>query len=829
MDAGFAEVAVKSRLRHRLATLTYGVPGAMDDLLDVGQLVWVPLKHSLELGIVAERHSRPQPPETRIRDIHAVVEPAFCLSPLHWQLAVWIAETTVCSLYEASSLMLPPGIGMRAVEHLQLRVTPEVAAAADLTPRQRDLMDFLLHNDEATLDAARKHLGSSLTSIVPALEERGLLTRIVRVLQRPERTQPAQQNMTSLIVRRLADGPEPGTRTPRLRELWLALNSRLRLRPDVGLAASEALAIEGVTRDVLRRLANLGTVELVEAPPDTTPRANSMHTLSPEQSSAWTLLAAHMHAADTATRRPVLLHGVTGSGKTELYLRAAADVLAHGRSVIILAPEIALSSQLVNRVRARFGDQALILHSALRDRERDENWRRAATGEPLVIVGPRSALFAPLPNCGLIVIDEEHDAAYKQDNVPRYHARAVAERFAQLHGAVLVLGSATPDVETTWRAERYGWLRLTLRQRVGGLLPLGDGEEGARPSGGFIPLPETLIVDMRQEYRQGNSGMLSHALVQLITDRVARHEQVLLFLNRRGASTLVQCRACGHVASCPFCDIPLVFHRDRNLLLCHRCGTQQRVPTTCPECAASGMSFYGAGTQRIAADVAQRFPDARVMRWDQDALRGGVRHEDLLEKVLAHDVDIVVGTQMIAKGLDLPLVTAVGVVSADTWLHLPDIRAAERTFQMITQVAGRAGRRAAGGEVVIQTWSPDHYAITAAARHDDRTFTIEELAYRQRLGYPPFKRLARLLVRHTDEDSARNQAEAMTDQLADAITANAHWSGIDVLGPAPAFAARLRGRYGWQIILRGERLSALLGAVQIGPQWMIDIDPVSLL
>jgi len=798
--------------------LTYRVPTPIDEI-EVGQLIWVPLRRKLVLGVVVERHGRVPDSGYEIKDIHAPVEPSFCLTPIQWQLAVWMAEETICTLYEAASVMLPPGVGSRAVEYLSLRHEPPAGERDQLTPAQRRLIDFLAREGEVTLERAQRSQRSSLVSIIPALEALGLLQKVARVKHR----EPESEHVTYRV--RLLDGAQPPPeRAPKQAEAFAWLSPRLRARSDRALPIETVLGMSGIDRPTLRALADRGIL-VIEPMLDTSTTAGSNGntvTLTDEQRRAWDTMRGLRRGTE---QRTVLLHGVTGSGKTELYLRLAADVLADRRSAIVLVPEIALSGQIAARFRERFGNRALVLHSALGDRERYRNWQRAATGEPLVIVGPRSALFAPLASVGAIVLDEEHDGSYKQDSVPRYHARAVAAKLAELHGALLVLGSATPDVETYRHARQPDWALLELRERVGQRVADDDGGVSAHA----IALPEARIVDMRSELRAGRDSIFSRALTDIISDRLDVNQQVILFLNRRGASTFIQCRACGGVSSCPYCDIPMVYHRTTERLVCHRCGHRTAPPSICATCRSTSIGYYGTGTQRVETEIQSLFPDARILRWDQDALRGKVSHESLLARVMRHEVDIVVGTQMIAKGLDLPEVTAVGVINADTYLFLPDIRAAERTFQMLTQVAGRAGRRAAGGQVIFQTFSPEHYAVTNAARHDYEAFYTEEIAFRRQHGYPPFKRLARLLIRHSDEAKARQAAEEMTALLEDELAARPEIRGVDLIGPAPAFSTRVRGQYGWQLLVRGDQLVGLLAGIQFTPGWVVDVDPVNLL
>jgi primosomal protein N' (replication factor Y) len=536
--------------------------------------------------------------------------------------------------------------------------------------------------------------------------------------------------------------------------------------------------------------------------------------LTAAQATAWRSIAAALERRDPT---PLLLHGVTGSGKTEVYLRAVAWCLRHGRGAIVLVPEIALASQIVRRFTARFPDSVAVLHSALPESERIAAWRGLAAGEQRVVVGPRSALFAPVADLGLIVIDEEHEPAYKQDAEPRYHARAFAERLAAGCGATLVLGSATPAVETFWRAETGRIGRVALPERVG-----MAGDRG----GAALELPPVEVVDQRLELHRGNASLLSEPLQDLLARTLANREQAILLLNRRGMSTVVLCKTCGATLRCPYCDIPLVYHADRGLLLCHRCDHRERPPAGCPVCRGS-LNYFGAGTQRVEEEAHRLFPDARILRWDYDVVRRERGHDGLLRRVERREVDILVGTQMIAKGLDLPLVTAIGVVNADTMLHLPDFRSGERTFQLLTQVAGRAGRRAPGSRVIVQSYTPDHYAIQAAAQHDYDAFFAEEIDFRRSLGYPPFSRLVRYLYRHRSETACAAAADQMARRLA--RHARDRGTPMELLGPTPAFASRVRGDYQWQIVLKANDLEPLLDGLPDDAGWTIDVDPQSLL
>jgi len=517
-----------------------------------------------------------------------------------------------------------------------------------------------------------------------------------------------------------------------------------------------------------------------------------------------------------------LLHGITGSGKTEVYLRAISIALEAGRQAVVLVPEISLTPQMVELFRERFGGQVAVLHSALSGGERYDEWRRIKEGEAPVVLGTRSAVFAPLSRPGLFVIDEEHESSYKQDDHLRYHAREVALKRAQLTGAVVLLGSATPSLESQLKASKGGpYQLLRLTDRI-------DGR----------PLPPVRVVDMRKEIKDGNSGIFSRVLIAAVNRRLERGEQVLLFLNRRGYATFIICRECGLVLKCPRCDISLICHRDGRLR-CHYCNHSARLPDLCPGCGSQNIRYFGAGTQKVEEEARQFFPEARILRMDSDSTARKGSHAKIINAFRDRQVDILIGTQMIAKGLDFPGVTLVGVVNADTTLHMPDFRAAERTFQLLTQVAGRAGRGDLPGEVLIQTYNPDHYSITAAAAHDCDRFYLSEMPVRRSLRYPPFSHLARLLFTHEDEEEVKKGAEQAKEMMKDLLTGSA--KDISILGPAPAPLSKIKDRYRWQLVIKASRRDLLrdliresLSALERGPSSLkpavnVDINPQGML
>jgi len=609
----------------------------------------------------------------------------------------------------------------------------------------------------------------------------------------------------------------------------------------------------GADLQVLKKLADLGLVSLhaeeYDRPRPTGPEAPPR--LTADQETVWREIERGTRAKGTeGVPFVALLHGVTGSGKTEIYLRALETTLAAGQRAIVLVPEISLTAQTVRRFEARFPGRVAVLHSQLSLGQRYAVWDQVRRGDADVIIGPRSALFAPVSRLGLIVMDEAHDDSYKQSDpipLPAYHARQVALALGRLTGATVLMGSATPDLATYYQATQGAYHLLKLPHRI--LSGTTHPEAPPKSAGGLVkgcntqqahpPLPPVHIADLRQELRAGNRSMFSRVLQEALRRTLTAGEQAILFLNRRGAATFVLCRDCGYVARCPNCDTPLTLHRlaqrrgplgqgvsDPPRLICHHCRHREPSPVCCPDCGSRRIRHFGLGTERVEDAVRQLHPEARLLRWDRDTA-SGPDHERFLQAFIEHRVDVLIGTQMIAKGLDLPLITLVGVVSADTALHLPDFRATERTFQLLTQVAGRAGRSYRGGQVIIQTYNPDHYAIQSAAHHDFAGFYHRELTYRRQLDYPPFSRLVAL--RYSDKDPYRCRTEA--ERLGRWLIAEIQRLGlaVDLIGPAPCFFSRVQGRYRWQIVLRARDPIPLLSDVALPRGWRVDVDPVSLL
>lgn len=536
------------------------------------------------------------------------------------------------------------------------------------------------------------------------------------------------------------------------------------------------------------------------------------HVANPEQAS---VLRDINKCLDGGKHEVFLLHGITGSGKTEIYLRAMESVLARGEEGVMLVPEISLTPQTVERFVSRFGDKVAVFHSRMLESARFNEWKRIKDGEAKIVVGPRSAVFSPFANPGIFIVDEEHEPSYKQEDVPRYHAREVAIHRARAAGIPVILGSATPSLESYHKASRGEYRLVELTQRI---------MEKA--------LPKVKLIDMRMEFdTRTGMNVISHVMEDILKKDIAKGQQALIFQNRRGFSTFVMCHKCGYVLKCSKCDSPMVLHRQSDELICHYCNRRMYPPDTCPECKQETLSYKGAGTERVEKALKKILPEATVARMDSDTMSKRGAHEKVLREFKAHQIDVIVGTQMIAKGLDFPKVTLVGVISADANLNLPDFRSGERTFNLITQVAGRAGRGDLGGEVVVQTFTPEHYSISLAAKHDFRGFYDREIDSRRELMLPPFVHLVKITVRGRIENKVIKSIQRLTDKLKSRIP------GIDILGPAPSPMTKLRGYYRWNLLIRAKDREQIVRELRValkghrkgtGILMAIDVDPMSM-
>ncbi len=802
----FAEVSVNSPAAQR-RTFSYAIPPGLS--VGIGDAVWVPFGEKILPGIVLELTPYPAVEETR--EIIDVIAPV--LSPIHVSLARWISEHYLANLFDAVALMLPPGFERKAITFI--RSTGKEYNESSLTEEQKKLLVLIPAQGEIELKKLEKILGKKRAQLTVAqLVKSGRLVRSYR--PEPVKVKPKQEPYLRLAVK--AD--EARQQAALLRQRRAAKQAdflEFLARLPQPMPLSQARSLTGISTPVVRALASRGLVRIESVEVKREPLAYDKVTPSYPLS-----LTTNQESALEAIRSSLLqkepqiflLHGVTGSGKTEIYLQALAEAVKLGKRGIVLVPEISLTPQTIERFASRFPQKVAVLHSQLSLGEQFDEWHRIKKGEFDVVIGPRSAIFAPQPNLGLIVIDEEHEWTYKQtDKSPRHHARDVTIKLAELTGATVVLGSATPDVETYYQAQTGKYHLLQLPERD---VP----KEGA-------PLPRVEIVDLKEELKSGNRSIFSRSLSEAIAAAVAHREQVILFLNRRGGATFIQCRKCGFVLRCKRCDIALTQHIDQDVLTCHQCNHKQPVPQLCPRCFSRQIKYLGMGTQRLEQETSYTFPQAKRLRWDSDITRQKHSHEEILNRFRNHEADILIGTQMIAKGLDLPAITVVGVINADTSLYLPDFRAGEKTFQLLSQVAGRAGRGTSGGQVIIQTFSPEHYVIQTAARHDYASFYQKEIDFRYQLHNPPFRRLALLTYVHPRNALCQKETERMKNMLIEQRDAKGI-GNLDILGPAPAYLHKLRSRFRWQLILRGTELSSFLSTIPFPRGWSVDIDPVSM-
>ena len=811
----FAEVAVDAPAGHD-RTFSYSIPGSVD--VQVGQLALVPFGPRRLQGLVVSLPDAPQVSETR--DIFSVDDAGPVIDETRLRLARWVSDYYMCTLFDAAAPMLPPGGRFRIKTYLTPTTRPAVAGPLALTQYQERVLGYIRSRGRVEEGRLIETLGQRARSAVGKLEDSGLVERTQA--RATATVKPVYRDYLQLSAHssRAARRRLPGLARTAPRQ-HVALSRLLEARAPIALTDARKQFGPSAVKGLVAK----GLVERVAIVEHRDPLAGRRFLQSQRVD-----LNPHQRRAASAVRRalaekaevPFLLEGVTGSGKTEVYLDAVEKCVALGRKAIVLVPEISLTPQTIERFASRFPGQVAVLHSGLTPGERFDQWWKVRRGEYAVVVGSRSAVFAPQPDLGLVVIDEEHEWTYKQhDASPRYHSRAVALRLAELTGAVVLLGSASPDVQSYHRALRGRLRLLHLPERV--VSNVGTGP-AARGQGG---LASVAVIDMREELREGNRHIFSRTLQDALGECLAAGSQAILFLNRRGSASHVQCRHCGHGLRCRRCDVAMVFHRDAGRLLCHYCGDRRVPPPKCPNCLRYRIAYYGVGTKAVAEEVLALFPGRSVIRWDRDAVKSARAHEELQEKFRSGEAQVLVGTQMIAKGLHFPSVTLVGAILADLGLGVPDYRAGERTFQLLYQVAGRSGRGASGGRAVIQTYQPDNYAIRAAAAQDYRSFYTDEIAHRQEHGNPPFSRLVRLQYAHVNRAKCEQEAVRLTGVLAQERDS---WglSDEEVLGPTPAHPARLRGRFRWQLILRGPKPRTLLDKVTIPQGWVVDVDPVGL-
>jgi primosomal protein N' (replication factor Y) len=776
----------------------YFIPPELAEQVDVGSRVQVPFGSRKVLGCVtglAEESAH-----AALKPILKVIGAQTLVTPKILKLARWIGEYYCCAPETALKSVLPEAVRHEQAnwrERLHVRALPVPGELPKLPARQKEVWRILQERPELPLSELLV-LAKTTAATVRRLEDRGLVTIAAEISERdpyarehilptqPLPLNPAQANALAAIITAMDVGKSEVQ----------SLKSKVQSAPQAEVQGSK-FEVQGSMFDV--RCSMLDVQASAPPPPSspTSPRSSTFH-----------------------------LHGVTGSGKTEVYLQAIAHVLEQGKGAIVLVPEISLTPQTVERFKARFSSGPLqtlvaVLHSHLSAGERHDEWHKIRQGRARIVIGARSAIFAPVEPLGLIVVDEEHEHSYKQEEAPRYHARDVAIVRGQMEGAVVVLGSATPSLESYYNCGKGKYTLLRLPERA-------DDKK----------MPVVRIVDMRQTFRPGKAGpIFSPQLKEAIARRVEQKEQVILFLNRRGYSTSLQCPLCGYVAECPNCSVSLTYHRHENKLCCHICAHVEPVPAVCPnaKCRNPAIRYSGVGTQRVEATLTKLFPHARTVRMDSDVLKRKEDYRRILGDFRVGKIDILVGTQMIAKGLHFPNVTLVGIIYADLALHQPDFRAGERTFQLLTQVAGRAGRGDIEGEVVVQAFTPFHPAIQFARRHDFEGFYAQEMEFREQLKYPPVGRIALLTLKGRNEEKVKFSADYLKQELQKAMVGI---KDLVLAGPAPAPLVKAETYYRYQIMLRAQRMAALSQRLAVLIRSLtlpedvtlaVDIDPVALM
>ncbi|MFA4930343.1 MAG: primosomal protein N' [Patescibacteria group bacterium] len=811
----YANIIVNSRLDNISGELTYSIPPTLSMVIKPGQLVLVPFGRRFIHGVVANIQSQRPAIKVRTKDIAALLGERPIVKPEQIKLAQYISQHYHCSLGQALFAMIPSFV-MNSIKKVY-------STTSQLSPHP--IVQFIntRGGQTATEILLLKKFGATTKATLSRLVKKDIL-RLGYQLSSPK-IKPKYEEIISLCPLS-ADQKKQLSRYPKQNQVYQFLKYRrlanwIKIRQELNVSRATIRAMQR------KKMVDIETKQVIREPLG----FHVMETVFPDlvgsQQKAWQTIVQQLN---NHHKKPIMLFGRTGSGKTELYLRAAEWTLKQGKGVIILVPEIALVPQTLQRFYERFGQSLAVYHSQMSVGERYDQWFRLYNHQAQVVIGSRSALFAPVPNLGLIIIDEEHEYSYKQDNTPRYHAVDAAVKYAKLTDSLLILGSATPRLETFWRAKKGEYELVKLTKTI---------TETVNQQ--IIRRPEISIVDLRDEYIAGNHTLLSIKLQESIQKALLTKKQILLFLNRRGHTTYVFCRECGFVAKCPECNIPMTLHINdkhfatftqhnvslRHALICHHCGLTMHNFSTCPECSSKAIKYYGAGTQKIEEDTRALFPQARILRMDYDTTRTRNAHQKIFQAFKDKRADILIGTQMITKGWDLPNVDLIGIVNADGGFNLPDFRATEKNFSLLLQLIGRVGRGHTPGRVVLQTYDPDNPLFDPLLREDYQLFAFSELIERKNGNFPPFVQLVRLVYESPNMNKCKNEAVKLFKLLNEKFSGQKRKTLIEILGPTPAFLARIKQKYRWHIILKGHNLQKFLDIIPA--DWIIDVDPFSLL
>ncbi len=805
-----AQVLVNIGTRSINKAFSYTIPLHLDDV-GIGWRVLVPFGNRKLEGFIIGVTEEEELDQPELKAIIDILDNDVWFDEHMMNTARWISDYYLCNLVDAMRLFIPGKSGVKSIttyrvaDDLDKEETLGKLAAKSATYCQV----FLYIHKYPAISSGKleKQFGVHVLKIVRYLVAKEVVigeavtkktaTHRYKNSIRLRVTQEEARSLLGSLSRKPAQG--------RLLE-YLLVYQQLNY---------DEFKEKGMSLDAAQKLIQVGaaSLEKIQVVRDSYARFSQSETEVTLTSEQQQVLGEIIPKIASQEYQSFLLHGITGSGKTQVYIEAVAKVRRENRQAIVLVPEIALTSQIVARFKKRFGDDVVVIHSKLSTGERYDTWQKLRTKQAGIVIGARSAIFAPVPDLGIIIMDEEHEFTYKQEESPRYHTRQVALTRARLAGGILLMGSATPAVETYFKALHGEHTLLLMPKRIAGAV-----------------LPEVTIVDMREELKQKRRSVISLPLQELLKEAISKGEQAIILLNRRGYATFVMCRECGHIVRCKHCDISLVYHAVGNLLRCHYCQSIESTPEICPACSSRYIKFFGTGTQKLEENLLKSFPGIRIVRMDQDTTGGKMAYDRILDAFAQGDYDVLLGTQMVAKGHDVKNVTAVGIIAADSILNLPDFRAAERVFALLTQAAGRAGRGDKPGKVVVQTYNPEHYAVVAGADHNYQAFYEAEIGFRQSLSYPPYGQILKLTIQGEEEGKTRSQAEEIIKELRRRIQDEK----TDIIGPFPAPVARIKDIFRMNIIIKATDLTCVKPYIlemelPTRPDVIIDVEPISIM
>jgi primosomal protein N' (replication factor Y) len=806
-----AQVLINITTKNINKAFSYSIPEHLD-YVDAGWRVLVPFGNRKLEGFVITIIIEEDSNSIELKPIIDILDNDRWFDEHMMHTARWISEYYLCNLVDAMRLFIPGKSGVKSVVaySIEMEVDTEttLVALSAKYPEYSQVLSYIETHSPILSIKLEKKFGPSVLKAIRYL----VRNKIIVAESIAKRTGTHRyKTVMSLLMDAEATREQINKLAKKPAQCRL-----LQYLIDHGQLASDELKKSNTSHDTVKKLVQDGLVKLekVQVVRDSYAdicKAKNDISLTVEQQQALEKIMPKMEAKEFQS---FLLHGITGSGKTQVYIEAVAAARQKNRQAIVLVPEIALTSQIVSRFKARFGGDVVVMHSKLSTGERYDAWQRLRGKQAGIVIGARSAIFAPLPDLGIIIMDEEHEFTYKQEETPRYHTRQVAITRATLSGAVVIMGSATPAIETYFQTQMGQHTLLLMSKRIAN-----------------ANLPAVTIVDMREELRKKRRSVISLPLQELLQETISRGEQAIILLNRRGYATFVMCRECGHIVRCKHCDISLVYHSVGKKLKCHYCQCIETVPDICPECNSRYIRFFGTGTQKLQEEIVTLFPHIRVVRMDQDTTGGRMAYDRILEAFAKGEYDLLLGTQMVAKGHDVKNVTAVGIIAADSILNLPDFRAAERVYALLTQAAGRAGRGDKAGKVVVQTYNPEHYAVQAGANQDYQSFYEAEIVYRKALCYPPYGQIIKLTVHAKEESMARSQADQIIKELRSLM---AESKTVEIIGPFPAPIAKVNDIFRMNIIIKAKDLTCVRTHITsmgltIRPDVMIDVEPVSIM